>query len=126
MKNKIHPFFHLLFLLVVCQLGACQTSKNINQKPYLDQSTAKDSISLLYEQSVKNAMTPDSTKIYKDLISIGPQSENLRRKTIDGEIYLLVVAWKSKKVKNNYPPIGSFYNTKKFDNGKFRSTENLS
>jgi hypothetical protein len=114
MKNRILSFFQLLFLVVACQLGACQTSNVIHQKTQSDQSLSDDSLVYIYNQSILDARIPDSTEIYRDLVSIGPQNESLYRDTIDGENYVLVVAWKSDtSYYNSY--IGSFYNTDKFD-----------
>ena len=48
----------------------------------------------LYEQSMINSIRPDSSKIYYDLVEINDSNQNLIRKTINSEEYILVCTWK--------------------------------
>jgi len=98
MRNK---FLFILFSFL--QFGGCQSSRNINSIASEDEP--------LYRQSITNAMSPNSSKINYDLISISKQNTDLIWKNFNGEDYLLVVAWKSKD--SIYKPYldSNFYNT---------------
>ena len=48
----------------------------------------------LYELSMINSIRPDSSKIYYDLVEINDSNQNLIRKTINSEEYILVCTWK--------------------------------
>ena len=64
----------------------------------------------LYERAVLDAMAPAPDEIYKNLVYINPQNEDLIWKEIDGEQYLLVVSWKYDTTYYK-PDKSGFYNT---------------
>lgn len=69
----------------------------------------------LYYQSITNAMAPDSSKIYYDLVDITKTNELLEWNTIQGEDYIRMVTWK-KTVSYYEPYLDSlFYNTGKYE-----------
>ena len=71
---------NILFLLVTLLLISCKVSSQTNRK--------------LYELSMINSIRPDSSKIYYDLVEINDSNQNLIRKTINSEEYILVCTWK--------------------------------
>ena len=71
---------NILFLLVALLLISCKVSSQTNRK--------------LYELSMINSIRPDSSKIYYDLVEINDSNQNLIRKTINSEEYILVCTWK--------------------------------
>ena len=82
MKNfKVFFFIGFLFL------GACQSVKIVSPK-------LTDTIFAVYEESIENSMSPSPAKINTNLIAITPQNENLIRKRINNEDYILMVTWK--------------------------------
>lgn len=97
MKKIILLTSFLSFLLNSCQVIQHQ-KKSPNQ---------------LYQQSIIEAMSPDSSKICFDLISINKTNPSLVWKTIDDEEYLLMLTWKGDS---------SFYN-KYIDNGFYNTGE---
>ncbi len=78
-------YFQLLSLLLILNLGACQSSKTIPQKTTTDL--------LLYQESIENSMSPALSKVYTDLVSITHQNNDLVWKS-DKKEYLLVATWK--------------------------------
>jgi hypothetical protein len=93
----------LWILLILLSFGACQTSKLTSIKP-------KDETSL-YQQSILNAMSPGPDKVYTNLVAINNQNQNLIRKKINNEEYILVVTWKQDT--SYYKPDDTgFYNTR--------------
>jgi len=90
-----------LFLLIFLTQISCQT---IN-----DRNTGNQAI--LYQQSIVDAMSPDSAKVCTNLVSVNEQNNSLIWKTIDGEDYLLVVTWKQNI--SYYKPYldSAFFNT---------------
>src|SRR3954447_7425589 len=63
----------------------------------------------LYRNAMSNAVYPDSSKIYKNLVAINPKNPDLIWKTFNGEPHVLMVTWKSVSY---YPNGGdSLYNT---------------
>ena len=48
----------------------------------------------LYKQSIVNSIYPDSSKIYEGLVHIADCNEELIRKNINNEEYILVCTWK--------------------------------
>lgn len=91
MKTKIS-----LLLSLVLFFAACQTTKNYT---------------VLYQQSIQNAIYPDSSKVYGKLVPIVKQNPNLVWKTIDGEDYILVVTWKQNVGYYKQYLDSAFYNT---------------
>jgi hypothetical protein len=96
-------YFASLFAL----LSACgSTAQIVNQSVAEINRTA-------YQHSITDAMSPDTSKIYTDLIQIDSDNKDLIWKTIDGEDYLLVVTWKGdvsfykKYIDSAYFPTGT-------------------
>jgi hypothetical protein len=89
----------LLFIFLV--LVSCLTisDRNLNNQ------------AILYQQSIVNAMSPDSAKICTNLVPVNHQNNNLIWKTINGVDYLLVVTWKQNI--SYYKPYldSAFFNT---------------
>ena len=65
----------------------------------------------LYEHSITDAMSPDSSKIYSHLVEITSENKNLAWKEINGENYVLTLTWKQNI--SYYKPYldSAFYNT---------------
>ncbi len=82
MKN-----FKLFFVVVFLFLGACQSVK-------VDTKASENKEFALYQKSIENSMSPSTEKIYANLVSITAQNNNLIRKRINGEEYILMVTWK--------------------------------
>ncbi|MFT5778074.1 MAG: hypothetical protein ACI837_001022 [Crocinitomicaceae bacterium] len=103
-RMKNYCFLLALLLLSFSQLSAQTLNSAI--KP-IDNRTA-------YQHSITEAMSPDSSKIYTDLIQIDADNENLTWKTVDGVDYILVVTWKGdaswyeKYLDSAYYPTGDF------------------
>ena len=98
MKNRCITCLLLSFIL----LNACQTLKNVNEK-LPDWK--------LYEQSIAEAMSPDSAKVCSTLVEVSGKNPDLIWKEIEGNNYILVVTWKQNV--SYYQPYldSSFYNT---------------
>ena len=65
----------------------------------------------LYEHSITDAMSPDSSKIFDQLVEIDSENTNLVWKEIEGKNYVLTVSWKQ-NVSYYRPYLDSaFYNT---------------
>jgi hypothetical protein len=78
--------FKALFLVLFLFLGACQSLKTINLSTFDN--------GLLYQASIESSMSPSLEKVYTNLVYIAPQNDNLIRKRINDEDYILVVTWK--------------------------------
>ena len=83
MKSK---YLVLLILSTIIFIYACNPSKVMMRKA--------DSYTILYEKSLQNAMSPGPNKVYSNLVSITSKNNSLAWKNINGEEYILVVAWK--------------------------------
>lgn len=60
-------------------------------------------------EAMSQAVYPDSSKIYTNLVAINPKNPDLVWKTFNGEPHVLMVTWKSASY---YPNGGdSLYNT---------------
>ena len=93
----------IYLLLSVILLGtACQT---INKTKY-------DTI--LYQQSIQNAIYPEASKVYDKLVPVERQNQNLVWKNIGGEDYILVVTWKQNMTYYKQYLDSAFYNTGKY------------
>ncbi|MBI9034120.1 MAG: hypothetical protein JEZ03_06595 [Bacteroidales bacterium] len=91
------------FILVVLLLAGCKSMHSINE--------SESNVNQLYLESVANACLPTQAKVYDGLFSITAENNQLIRKQIDGEEYILTVSWKNTvKWYVNDPKTG-FYNS---------------
>lgn len=95
MKKLFYPAVILLLF------WACNSTKSLVNIPDYK----------LYERSITQAMSPDSSKIYDHLVEINAENKNLIWKEFDGEQYVLTVSWKQNV--SYYKPYldSAFYNT---------------
>jgi len=96
MKYSSTLLFFIFLALVSC---VTINDRNLNNQ------------AILYQQSIVNAMSPDSVKVCNSLLPINKQNNNLIWKTISGNDYLLVVTWKQNI--SYYKPYldSAFFNT---------------
>ncbi|MDA3927639.1 MAG: hypothetical protein PF541_01680 [Prolixibacteraceae bacterium] len=90
----------LLFLILVI---SCEPIRVLEKSQSTDYQ--------LYQQSIVDAILPDSSKIYYDLVPITTQNKDLKWKEFDGENYLLVVTWSQNKTYYESYLDSVFYNT---------------
>ena len=86
----------LFFSIIIV---SCQTS-HLNTSDY----------SKVYELAIEEAMSPTPNKVSNKLIQINSLNNNLIRKTVDGQEYILVVTWKN-DTSYYKPNAKGFYNT---------------
>lgn len=67
--------------------------------------------SALYQQSIENAIYPEASKVYNNLVPVDKQNPNLIWKNIDGEDYNLAVTWKQNISYYQQYLDSAFYNT---------------
>lgn len=79
--------FACLFILLV---SSCCSDVETTSTP----STEVLSDSIIYRNSVQDAMYPEESKVYDDLVAITKNNKELIWKTMDGEDYVLMVSWK--------------------------------
>ncbi len=93
----------LLILIALIFLNALQSFNLIAQ--------CTNSDSLIYQQSIQDAMYAEVDKVDTNLVPINRENTNLVWKTIDGVDYILVVTWKQNV--SYYEPYldSAFYNT---------------
>jgi hypothetical protein len=94
----------LLFSILIT--GGCQSLKTINQ--------AKSNNKTLYQEAIENSMSPSTSKISRNLVSITPQNNDLFWKNINGENYVLVVTWKQDISFYKLYLDSTYYNTGKY------------
>ena len=93
----------LFLLMSMCSWSSCRILIPAHQQQF---STRQ-----LYREAVEQAMTPDSSKIDSQLIRIIQTNKALIWRTINGEVYLLMISWKN-NVSYYRPYTDSlFYNT---------------
>jgi len=106
MKNIQKDYLRLIGLWI---LGSCLSIQSAS-------SQADGNLMKTYQEAVEDASLPEKTEIYRKLTVISDQNQQLTRKTINQETYILAVAWKAAKdtvyYKNNDK---GFYNTGKRD-----------
>lgn len=73
----------ILCLLFITFIGFGQTEEELRSKD-----------AALYRQAIINAMYPEESKVYDDLVEISESNKKLSWKTIDGEKYVRMVSWK--------------------------------
>ena len=100
MNNLQLPLIFGILISVGCHSGKLLNRTEINN-------------SVLYQESITNSMSPDLNKIFKNLVAITPENNDLVWKNIEGEAYILVVSWKQ-NISYYKPYIGSTYNTGKY------------
>lgn len=95
---KKYLIISVLFVFVACSLSKKATVRSVPDYK-------------LYEKSIADAMSPDSSKIFRQLVEINPENNSLQWKEIDGEKYVLTVSWKQNV--SYYKPYldSAFYNT---------------
>jgi hypothetical protein len=96
-------FKSTVLLFALAALISCKTVKLADTK-------ANDARSL-YQQSIVNSMSPDSTKVFANLVDVNKQNKSLVWKEINGEEYILVLTWKQNI--SYYKPYldSAYYNT---------------
>lgn len=97
MKTK-----NLIMLALFLSFMACQTiRKDLND-------------TVLYQQSIQNAIYPEASKVSDKLVPVVKQNQNLVWKNIGGEDYVLVVTWKQNVSYYKQYLDSAFYNTGKY------------
>jgi hypothetical protein len=96
----------LILLVAFMAMVSCKTVNITNQK--------NNDAAYLYQQSIGNAMSPDSAKVFTNLVDIDKQNKNLVWKQINGEDYILVVSWKQNITYYKQYKDSVFYNTGKY------------
>jgi len=88
-----------LLLALFLSFMACQTTrKGLND-------------TILYQQSIQNAIYPEASKVSDKLVPVVKQNQNLVWKNIGGEDYILVVTWKQNITYYKQYLDSAFYNT---------------
>ena len=91
-----------LLLALLLSFMACQTTrKGLND-------------TILYQQSIQNAIYPEASKVYDKLVPVVKENQNLVWKSIKGEDYILVVTWKQNITYYKQYLDSAFYNTGKY------------
>ena len=84
---------YLLILLAVYTSNCCSVSD--------DSSTAATDYEKLYQDAIENSIYPEKSKVFANLVSINDKNQDLIRKSINNEEFILVLAWKGEQVVNN-------------------------
>jgi len=94
MKRKVSLLLVLLLSFMACQT----TKKGLND-------------TVLYQQSIQNAIYPEASKVSDKLVPVVKQNQNLVWKNIRGEDHILVVTWKQTITYYKQYIDSAFYNT---------------
>jgi len=92
-----------LIVFALVAIASCKTVNIANQKTF--------DAGVLYQQSIISSMSPDSSKVFTNLISVDNQNKDLNWKVINGENYLLVVTWKQNISYYKQYKDSAYYNT---------------
>jgi len=94
MKTKTSLLLALLLLFMACQT----TKKSLND-------------TVLYQQSIRNSIYPEASKVSDKLVPVVKQNQDLVWKNIGGEDYILAVTWKQNVTYYKQYLDSAFYNT---------------
>lgn len=90
-------------LVVILVSGSCVSMKRSVREKLRDE--------MVYRTAIENAIYPEVSKVDTNLVPVTRQNPNLVWKSIDGQDYVLVVAWKQ-SISYYQPYLDSaFYNT---------------